>query len=86
MKCEELLLLFNEYVDGTLDPAVCEGFEQHLTGCNPCQIVIDNIRGTITLYKEGRMYEVPQEFCGRLHETLRAKWKEMQRGHEGRKT
>lgn len=82
MKCEELLLLLNEYVDGTLDPAVCEGFEQHLTGCNPCQIVIDNIRRTITLYKDSEAWEVPQAFCDRLHETLRAKWRESRGGGE----
>ena len=50
MKCEELLALLNEYVDGSVDPAICETFEHHLKGCNPCQVVVDNIRQTITLY------------------------------------
>ena len=49
MKCEELLAMLNEYVDGTVDPAVCEEFEKHMAGCNPCQVVVDNIRQTITL-------------------------------------
>ena len=53
MKCEELLAMLNEYVDGTVDPAICEEFEKHLAGCNPCQVVVDNIRKTITLYKDG---------------------------------
>ena len=56
MKCEELLALLNEYVDGTVDPAICDEFENHLAGCNPCQIVVDNIRKTITLYKDGKPY------------------------------
>jgi anti-sigma factor RsiW len=55
MKCEELLKYLNEYVDGTVDPAVCEEFEKHLAGCNPCQVVVDNIRKTITLYIAGRV-------------------------------
>lgn len=80
MKCEELLLMLNEYVDGTLDPTVCDGFEQHLSGCNPCQIVVDNIRKTVTLYKAGETYEVPRAFSDRLHDALRAKWKEVRRG------
>ena len=50
MKCEELLALLNEYVDGTVDPAICTEFEKHLAGCNPCQVVVDNIRQTITLF------------------------------------
>ena len=56
MKCEELLKMLNEYVDGTVDPAVCEEFEKHMAGCNPCQVVVDNIRKTITLYKNGQPF------------------------------
>ena len=44
MKCAELLTALNEYVDGTVDPAICEEFEAHMAGCNPCQVVVDNIR------------------------------------------
>ena len=76
MKCEELLKLLNEYVDGTVDPAMCEEFEKHMAGCNPCQVVVDNIRQTITLYKEGRPYPLPAAFEKRLHQALRQRWSE----------
>jgi anti-sigma factor RsiW len=76
MKCEELLALLNEYVDGTVDPAMCEEFEKHMAGCNPCQIVVDNIRKTIKLYKEGKPYDLPARFQQRLHAALRQRWKE----------
>lgn len=76
MKCEELLAMLNEYVDGTVDPAVCEEFERHMAGCNPCQVVVDNIRRTITLYQDGQPYALPVNFRARLHDVLRAKWKE----------
>jgi anti-sigma factor RsiW len=76
MKCEELLAMLNEYVDGTIDPAICKEFEQHMAGCNPCQVVVDNIRKTITLYKAGQPYGLPVQFRERLHETLRKRWKE----------
>jgi anti-sigma factor RsiW len=76
MKCEELLAVLNEYMDGEIDPAICKAFEEHLKGCNPCQIVIDNIRKTITLYKDGRPRELPAEFRARLHEELRRRWKQ----------
>jgi anti-sigma factor RsiW len=75
MKCEELLSLLNEYVDGTADPAICQEFERHLAGCNPCQVVIDNIRKTITLYRQGQSYDLPLEFRNRLHQVLRERWK-----------
>lgn len=76
MKCEELLAMLNEYVDGTVDPAICEEFEKHMAGCNPCQVVVDNIRKTITLYKDGQPYALPIEFRERMHGALRKKWKE----------
>ena len=76
MKCEELLALLNEYVDGTVDPAICTEFEKHLAGCNPCQVVVDNIRQTITLYQQGQPYELPLAFRKQLHAALRQRWKQ----------
>lgn len=76
MKCEELLQMLNEYVDGPVDPGICAEFEQHLAGCNPCQVVVDNIRRTITLYKDGTPHELPLPFRNRLHAALRERWRE----------
>ena len=79
MKCEEMLALLNEYVDGTIDPSICEEFEKHMAGCNPCQVVVDNIRKTITLYKNGQPYELPVEFRDRLHNILRQRFERTQK-------
>lgn len=74
MKCEELLALLNDYVDGDVAPGVCAELERHLTGCHPCQVVIDNLRKTITIYKAGQPVELPLEFRERLHSMLRQRW------------
>ena len=79
MKCEELLALLNEYVDGTVDPGVCAQFEKHMAGCNPCQVVVDNIRNTIPLYRAGLPYELPIKFRRKLHAALKQKWKDTRR-------
>jgi hypothetical protein len=76
MKCEDMLALLSEYVDGTVDPALCQEFEKHMKGCNPCQVVVDNIRKTITLYRGGQPYPLPVRFRNRLHAALRKRWKE----------
>ena len=76
MKCEELLKMLNDYVDGDIEIPVCEEFERHLSGCNPCKIVVDTIRKTITLYRGEEVYELPQGFQTKLREALRKKWKE----------
>jgi anti-sigma factor RsiW len=75
MKCQELLKVLNEYVEGDIDPAVCQELEKHLAGCNPCKVVIDNIRKTISLYKNDQVYELPADFKLRLHKALQDKWK-----------
>jgi hypothetical protein len=77
MTCDELLNALNEYVDGTLDLTLpeCQQFAEHLAGCNPCQVVIDNIRKTIALYRAGQPYALPPEFQTRLQQTLRERWK-----------
>ncbi len=77
MKCAELLWALNEFVDGTVAPAICEEFETHLAGCNPCQVVVDNVRKTITLYKEGKPHPLPLQCHRRLHAALRQRWKEI---------
>jgi predicted anti-sigma-YlaC factor YlaD len=75
MKCEELLAALNDYVDGDLEPGICDVFQQHLSECNPCQIVVDNIRKTITLYKAGEPFDLPPEFQEKLQRLLRDRWK-----------
>jgi len=74
MNCDELLKTLNEYVDGEIEPGVCEQFQDHLAGCNPCQVVVDNIRKTITLYKAGEPYPLPTEFQQVLRQTLKRRW------------
>jgi hypothetical protein len=39
-------------------------------------VVVDNIRQTITLYREGRPCALPAGFRRRLHSALRRRWKE----------
>jgi RNA polymerase sigma-70 factor, ECF subfamily len=75
MKCQELLAALNQYVDGDLDPGICDSFQEHLRDCNPCQIVVDNIRQTIRLYKAEEPFELPPALHHRLARLLREKWK-----------
>lgn len=74
MTCEELLKALNAYVDGEKLTEICSEFAVHLEGCNPCQVVVDNIRQTISLYRAGKPYEMPGEFQQRLNDSLRAEW------------
>ena len=50
--CYALLTSISEYVDGTLNEALCEELEQHLTECENCTVVVDTLRKTIMLYQK----------------------------------
>jgi len=80
MKCDDLLLMLNDYVDGDIDPEVCDQLEKHLEGCDPCQVVVDNIRRTISLYRGEEIYEFPLELRERLCQSLRERWREKHGG------
>ena len=53
----QILAALNDYVDSDLDPAVFDALEEHLADCNPCQIVVDNIRQTIALFSRASRWD-----------------------------
>jgi hypothetical protein len=75
MTCEELLRALNEVIDDSSALALYREFADHLAGCNPCQLVVDNIRKTIQLFKAGAPYPMPDAFQDRFRDALKAKWK-----------
>ena len=48
--CHELLITLSDYVDGDLDPQICAQIEAHIDGCTNCRMVVETLKGTITLY------------------------------------
>lgn len=78
MTCDELLRLLNEFVDGELNLSLaeCQEFAEHLAQCNPCQVVVDNIRKTIQLYNAGEPFPLPSQLEQRLLAALRRRWQE----------
>lgn len=75
MTCDELLTALNEVIDDESALALYAEFADHLAGCNPCQLVVDNIRNTIRLFKAGEPYPMPPAFGDQFRAALRSKWK-----------
>lgn len=75
MTCEELLQALNDYVDGEQLAGICEEFAEHLAECNPCQVVVDNIRQTIALYRAGEPFAMPEGFQQGMQQKLKEQWK-----------
>ncbi len=74
MDCPELLDQLNEYLSEELSPEICGEFEEHLKKCNPCRVVVDNLKGTVQLYRGEEPFPLPEAFQRRLHALLRERW------------
>jgi predicted anti-sigma-YlaC factor YlaD len=74
MKCQELLEALNDYVDGETQSALCRAIQEHLADCNPCRIVIDNIRQTITLYRVEEAVLLPAGLHERVCSIMQRGW------------
>ena len=71
--CHDLLGSLSEYIDGTLRAELCSELEQHLAGCDQCQVVVSTLRKTIEIYHaNGELaVELPQDIRQRLFQRLR---------------
>ena len=86
MRCRELLRALNEYLDGETQSALCQALREHLADCNTCRIVIDNIRQTITLYRDSKETPLPTGLHGRILAIMRKRWAKELHGFPQRET
>ena len=73
MKCQDILKGLSEYIDGDLDPCICEELERHMEDCHPCLIFVNTLKKTISLYKYASSEPLPKEVHLRLHDFLKKK-------------
>jgi anti-sigma factor RsiW len=59
MKCEQLVELLSDYIDGNLDDQQRAEAEAHLAECHNCHIVLDTTQKTILLYRSGSVEKIP---------------------------
>jgi anti-sigma factor RsiW len=78
MQCDDLFTVLAEYVDGVLDPQTAVRIRHHLEECPICELVVDNIRKTISVFSTHPAVEMPAAFQehlgGLLHDRFRAKF------------
>lgn len=68
--CKQLIAQLSSFLDGELDPFVCEKIEQHLATCPNCRMVVDTTKKTITLYRDLPPEEIPMRVREHLIEVL----------------
>jgi len=69
--CDELLGSLSAYIDGDLDPELCEELEKHLAGCNDCRVVLNTTKRTIELvHSPLDKFNLPEDVRERLFKRL----------------
>ncbi len=70
MACREMLGNLSDYIDGELEAELCAEIEQHLAGCVNCQIMVDTLTRTVTLYHDHCHEPLPEDVKSRLLQAL----------------
>jgi len=73
--CAEFLKELTDYLDETLDTRTRAELEDHLVWCHECFVVCDTTKKTISIYRESKLYELPDDLRGRLHSAIMSKCK-----------
>ena len=75
MTCSEFLALLDELIDDTLPPEDRAQLQEHLKGCEHCEITLNTTRKTIEIYRSHEVYELPNSVRERLHAAIVARCK-----------
>jgi len=75
-KCAEYIGGLNDYLDGEVSPELCEEIEKHVGECENCRIMVDTLRQTVSLCREGRNERLPAALESKLNDLLREKWRQ----------
>ena len=70
-ECRNLLNSLSDYVDGDLQHELCDEIELHMKDCENCQIVVDTLSKTVSLYQtSSEAAVVPDDVRQRLFHRL----------------
>jgi predicted anti-sigma-YlaC factor YlaD len=75
-KCADYIKDLNDYLDGTLDLGLCKEIEEHVGHCDNCRIMIDTMKQTVILCRDGVEEKLPDTLERKLNNVLRTRWEE----------
>ena len=73
-KCHDYIDNLNDFLDGELDAALCEDITKHIGECKNCRIMVDSMKMTVTLCREGKEEQLPKALEAKLNNLLKQKW------------
>lgn len=80
MKCSEFLHELTDYLDGVMDASTKAELEEHLAWCHNCYVVCDTTKKTIEIYRDSRLYELPEDLETKLRSAIATRCKSRKKG------
>jgi len=72
-RCKAMFAELSDYLDEQLDDSLCEEFERHMAGCEPCQAFIATLKTTIEQCRKSSRDSPPHE-AAKLRQELMEKY------------
>ena len=70
MTCTEFLALLDDLLDDSIAAPMRAELEQHLRGCEHCEVTFNTTRKTSQVYRSHEIYEMPAGLRERLHAAI----------------
>ncbi len=70
MKCSDFLKELTDYLDNAMDARTKAELEEHLQWCHNCYVVCNTTKSTIEIYRDSKLYELPDELRSRIHSAI----------------
>lgn len=75
MTCTEFLALLDDFIDDSIGAETRAELQNHLRGCEHCEVTLNTTRKTIEIYRSHELYEMPSGLRDRLHSAIMARCK-----------
>ena len=75
MTCSEFLALLDDLIDDAVTPQLRGELQEHLSGCEHCEVTLSTTRKTIQIYRSHEIYDMPVGLRERLHAAIMARCK-----------
>ena len=67
--------MLDDMIDDTVNTRMRADLEEHLRGCEHCEVTLNTTRKTIQIYRSHEIYEMPTGLRERLHAAIMARCK-----------
>jgi anti-sigma factor RsiW len=80
VNCSDFLKELTDYLDGALDQRTKAELDEHLAWCHDCYVVCNTTQRTIEIYRDSKLYELPDDLRTRLRTVIMQKCEASKRG------